>query len=683
MKKSIFIIVIALVSLLSITSCTTDLKKLNLVQFNNLTLDVQDGTGPHSYDGGKLPINTDGTLKKYIFSFTFQKNETISSDKTFLVMGPSTFPFKLFFNGEQIFTYGEEGTLEFSRRYQPTLLYIPASLVKKENTIEVIAQVRNERISLMEIAVTDQKAGSSYVFWRDLLMQKLQAGGLTIGFILLIYFFFMFILSGGKNLRFIWFSLFCGCFSLACVNVVFNHLAISDTFLTKIGRSGFVFCSPLLTLLIMETTGIFNNKKWIKYGEILLLAAGLIWINIQKDFMATNAAFNLIIQCIITPNLLFCLFLLIIAVIKKGFKEYAIMCVGIIGILITSVIDMRSEQAFYTPYAWSLVFGYTWFVICIFMELALKQERIAKKAVMQADQLERKNSILKSVFTHIQAGSNTLTASTEELAVSTREISATGKQQAVAVKEIVSTMEDADTLLKNISSKSSLVHQDSLATAIKADEGAVDVKNSLQMLETAIHRSAESITSITDFNNHLGSITEVVKLIESIAVKIRIIAFNASLEAVAAGEAGKNFTIVADEVKYLSDSTMASAKNIKERVSALLAMSNEVVKTSQEGYKELEQSMRIAAETGNSFSDIQNAAESSSVATANIDSSIKEETQAFAQIVLTLKEISAGVNNFVSAAQHTSETTDTLNGIAENLHEIINQYSSEFTDEVY
>lgn len=681
MKKNILLVFFVIISVLSFTACKTNLKELNEVTITGLTLDTKNGTGPQMYDGKMLPLNPDGKLKTYTFAFNFNYDSLSFNGNPCLVIGPSTFPYKLRLNGNLLYTYGSEGSLEITRAYPSVALQLPSNMLLEVNVIEVDAEISVERVALMDMAVVNIKAGAAYVFWRNFFMFQLQAGGLSIGILLFLYFMFVFVLGRGKNLRFLWFALFCGCFSLACVNVVFNHQAISDTLITKIGRSGFIFCSVFLSLYVIETTGVLLKRKWLKYVEFILLSLGVVWVCIQSDFIKTNDAFDLALQLVITPNLLLCVALIIIASIKQGFRNYAILSVGFVGIIITSLYDMITEGMYFTPYAWALVYGYAWFVICVFLELAVKQERISRTALKQSEDLGRKNAILQSVFTELQKGSNTLTASTEELAVSTREISATGKQQAVAVKEIVSTMEDAGSLLKNISTKSSMVNQESKATAEKADAGALDVKNALAKLEAVINRSAESISLITDFNEHLGSITEVIKLIESIAVKIRIIAFNASLEAVAAGEAGKNFCIVADEVKYLSDSTMASAKNIKEKVTKLIAMSNNVVQVSQQGYKELEQSWDIAAGMGTSFSGIQEASEASALATADIDTSIKEETQAFEQILQTLKEISGGVNNFVDSATHTSETTNTLNGIAENLHKIIKQYSGEFDEE--
>jgi methyl-accepting chemotaxis protein len=126
---------------------------------------------------------------------------------------------------------------------------------------------------------------------------------------------------------------------------------------------------------------------------------------------------------------------------------------------------------------------------------------------------------------------------------------------------------------------------------------------------------------------------------------------------------------------------MASVKSIREKVNSLIASSGNVVRVARDGYVSLEQSWDLASGVGGSFSGIAGAAESSAKATAEIDAAINEENGGFAQIVQTLKEISAGVNSFVDSATYTSDTTRKINEIADQLHQLIVQYSGEFEEE--
>jgi len=413
---------------------------------------------------------------------------------------------------------------------------------------------------------------------------------------------------------------------------------------------------------------------------LILVAIASLFIWIQPNFNSTNRMFHITMQFIITPNLLFCIGLIVVGIKKHGFRNNAMLSIGFLGVIITSLFDMSYETGHLFPYAWTLVYGYLWLVICIFFELAFRQELLFRTSSRQAEELNRQNVILQNVFSLLDKESDTLACSAEEIAVSTRQVSITGNEQAAAVRQMVSTMEDASVLLNEISLESLNVTDATTATLNRANAGAEDVRITLKKLEAVTNRIAESISLINEFNEQLSTITDIVRLIEGIATQIRIIAFNASLEAVAAGDAGRNFRIVADEVKRLADSTMASVKNIRGKVNHLVASSEKVVTVARDGYTSLEQSWDIAAHMGESFSGIVESAGLSARATEKINVSISEENLAFKQIVQALKEISSGVNSFVESANYTSETTKKLHDVAGQLHSMITKYSHEVAE---
>lgn len=659
-----------------LTACTNDSASIELTGMTkkNASITVDSGSGSQDWDGKPLPAAPVGTVVLYKVRISFSSEKAYPSGGS-LIIGPTAFPYSISLNGYLLSAYGEAEDVQRVRKFNSEAVTIDPALLSKANVLEMKMHVGSEPAPVPLLMLTDTRSAASYVFWRNFFMTQLVSGGFAVGILLFVYFSAMSIIGRAKDKRFLWFAGLCGFFALAYVNMVFNHEALSDTFLTKISRVGFFLCAPMLTFYVMETTQILHRKNWIKWLELLSFILCSAWVLIQKDFVSTNAAFHLSIQIIITPNLVLSLVLLVFGILRHGLKRYAILLTGMAGVLSASFYDMFYESSSLIPYAWLLSYGYLWLVICVFLELALNQEKLSVQAIQQAKDLGYKNEVLEQVFEKLRSGSDVLTSSTEDLAVSTREASVSGNQQAAAVREIVSTMEDAEELLNRISQKSSVVRKESTATAQKAEDGVSHVREALKRLEAVIGRINESIELMTSLGDQMGSITEIVKLIESIATQIRIIAFNASLEAVAAGDAGRNFMIVADEVKRLSDSTMASVKNIRSKVSGIINTADSMVQVARQDYMALEQSWDLASGIGETLSGITQEANSSAMATADIDTSLAEESSAFRQIVQTLKEISSGVNNFVDAAVHTSVTTARINDIAEELSDLIKRYS--------
>lgn len=673
LKNKSIPIAICLLLVLSASACSNSLKRLDTSR--QISLELDTGEGYKAYDFELLPQSAASITKEYSFRYVFGLQDAGKLEAPALVIGPTAYPYELHLNGRLLHSYGFKDDPDRTRMFSSTLVRIDPKFLQETNTIIVRAWVSVERNPLMEIAITDNRDASRYVYWRNFFMTQLVTGGFTIGALLFIYFMFMYVAGKGRNRQFLWFALFCGTFSLAYINITFNHLAASDTLLTKLSRTGFFLSVSFFSFYVMETTRLLHKFKRAKQIWLLLVAvaSGAIWS--RSGFNATNAMFHVTMQFIITPNLLFCIVLIAVSIIKNGLRNSAILMIGFLGVIVTSLFDMRYETGHLFPYAWTLVYGYLWLVICIFFELALRQEILFRTSSQQATELNKQNSILQNVFQMLEQESDTLASSAEDIAVATRQVSITGNEQAAAVRQMVSTMEDAAVLLNEISLGSKNVTEATTATLDKANSGAEDVRLALKKLEAVTARIAESINLINEFNDQLSTITDIVKFIEGIATQIRIIAFNASLEAVAAGDAGRNFRIVADEVKRLADSTMSSVKNIRTKVGDLISSSEKVVSVSRDGYTSLEQSWDIAAHMGESFSGIVEAASLSAQATEKINQSISEENQAFKQIVQALKEISSGVNSFVESANYTSETTKKLHDIAGQLHNLIARYS--------
>ncbi|MCB1144087.1 MAG: methyl-accepting chemotaxis protein [Leptospiraceae bacterium] len=268
----------------------------------------------------------------------------------------------------------------------------------------------------------------------------------------------------------------------------------------------------------------------------------------------------------------------------------------------------------------------------------------------------------------------TLLESTQNLSVTSKEISATSNTQAAAVREIVSTMEDSNILAKQISVSIGEVNRISNQTKESVETGVSFIHSSIDKMNEIKSKNKETISGIKALGEKIDSIWEIVNIINGIVDQTKIIAFNAALEASSAGEAGKNFQIVASEIKRLADNTMISTKEIKGRINEIQSSSNSLIIISEEGSERVKEGWEIANRLEEVFQEIQNSAEISAKSAGQIDMSIKQQVSSFEQILLTLKEISGGIENFVISTKNTSQASESLNRIAVDLRKIVDKY---------
>ncbi|MCL2229522.1 MAG: methyl-accepting chemotaxis protein [Treponema sp.] len=281
---------------------------------------------------------------------------------------------------------------------------------------------------------------------------------------------------------------------------------------------------------------------------------------------------------------------------------------------------------------------------------------------------------LNSTFSSFNESANMVTTAITEITSNTLEITATANEQSASVSEIVSTMENNKTLSSQASEKTTEVAELAAQTMELSKRGA-DLRdyNEGMMLDIR-NQNAKTIEIIKNLAEMLSRIDESIALIDTIADHTKLIAFNAALEASSSGEAGARFSVVAGEIRRFADNVVESASEIKERIQevneaaqTLLTEANSGTHTIDSGYNKMVEQKKV-------FEHIVEASENVAIRSAQISNLSKQQEYASAQVFSALKEISTGVNQFVSATALTSKTTEKLKKMAEEFNDTLGQY---------
>ena len=255
----------------------------------------------------------------------------------------------------------------------------------------------------------------------------------------------------------------------------------------------------------------------------------------------------------------------------------------------------------------------------------------------------------------------------QNLVVSAKENAATSQDQSAAVKEIVATMEDNTALSEDVSQKVKDVSGVALKTNNIVAEGVSFIASNMQQLKEIEETNLKTISGIKSLGDKIESIWEIVSLINSVADQAKIIAFNAELEASSAGEAGKNFHIVATEIRRLADGIIDSTKEIKGRITEIQESSDDLILSSENGTEKILAGVENAKNLEERFDSIKNASEITAESAEKITSIIQQQAMASEQILITLKQISSGIENFTMATDSISSASEKLKNIATEL----------------
>ena len=255
----------------------------------------------------------------------------------------------------------------------------------------------------------------------------------------------------------------------------------------------------------------------------------------------------------------------------------------------------------------------------------------------------------------------------QSLVVSSKENAATAQDQSAAVKEIVATMEDNTALSEDISQRIKDVSGVAVKTNTIVAEGVSFIEANMKQLQEIASTNMNTIEGIKALGEKIENIWSIVSLINSVADQAKIIAFNAELEANNTNSSGKNFHIVANEIRRLADGIIESTKEIKTRITEIQESSDDLILTSENGTEKIQSGVENAKNLETRFESIKNASEITAESAEKITTIIQQQTMASEQILITLKQISAGVSNFSMATEYISNASENLKLVATEL----------------
>ena len=275
--------------------------------------------------------------------------------------------------------------------------------------------------------------------------------------------------------------------------------------------------------------------------------------------------------------------------------------------------------------------------------------------------------ILQKILKESQRISMTVVESSNELSVISRETAVTSLEQNSGVKELLSAMEESDALSKTIAEKISEVSLVANRTTENISEGFDILKQNMQKLDEIKRANDVTVYGIRELTEKVSGISDIARIINGIADQTNIIAFNAELEASSAGDVGENFSLVANEIRRLTNNTIQSTEEIRKRIIEIQHSSDELLLASQNGSEKILDGNQIINDLNTRFEELKASSESMNYASEDIKKIIDQQTASFAQIVITLRQISEAAETFSSSTQKISDSAQNLCTISTNL----------------
>lgn len=280
---------------------------------------------------------------------------------------------------------------------------------------------------------------------------------------------------------------------------------------------------------------------------------------------------------------------------------------------------------------------------------------------------------LSNTEKNLNETSNLLTSNNDNLIVRTNEVveliegvTKGSNAQSQSAEETSSAMQNVTDEIQTIAQTTNVVAQKSNEVNTDATNGNKTIKKTIEQMNT-ISKSFNNTSEVIDaLGVRSNQISQIVEAINNIADQTNLLALNAAIEAARAGEHGKGFAVVADEVRKLAEQSKNSSEEIAGLISQIQEDTGLAIKTNEKSKADVETGLEIVNEAGEAFERI-------SEAIRTISSQIQEVSASSEEISASSEEVSASIVELSRIAKENAESCESTTKSSEKQLESIEQ----------
>ncbi len=280
--------------------------------------------------------------------------------------------------------------------------------------------------------------------------------------------------------------------------------------------------------------------------------------------------------------------------------------------------------------------------------------------------------IIDSVIQTVEAtasASAQISSSAEQMAAGAHEQSSQAAEVTAAVEEMSKTIMDT--------SKNSSIAADAAKHAGEvAKEGDNAVNQTIEgmnRIALVVKKSADTVQALGTNSSQIG---EIIQVIDDIADQTNLLALNAAIEAARAGEQGRGFAVVADEVRKLAERTTKATKEIAGMITQIQRDTEGAVSSMEEGTQEVEKGKLLADKSGESLKEIIKGTEKVADVITQVAAASEEQSAMSEEITKNIEGINSVTHESAAGVQQIAKASEDLNRLTINLQQLISKFKT-------
>lgn len=284
-------------------------------------------------------------------------------------------------------------------------------------------------------------------------------------------------------------------------------------------------------------------------------------------------------------------------------------------------------------------------------------------------------SQLHNMFKQVSVASDNVKSVSEHVAHNTEHSHQLTVKQFTSTETVAAAVNELDASTVEISNNANLASESATQIGQSSLQGTDFVKETLAEMNKLMTNISSSVTSVNELSEEIQSITSVLEVIRGISEQTNLLALNAAIEAARAGEQGRGFAVVADEVRTLAQRTAESTEEINDMISSLKAKASSAVTTIESGNKSTEQTSNKLVEAADIFNKIGSDIQTLTEMNQQVASATQEQSLATSEISQNIIIISDTSSETKGEMEQTSELCRELDNQSKALTALISKFT--------
>ena len=281
---------------------------------------------------------------------------------------------------------------------------------------------------------------------------------------------------------------------------------------------------------------------------------------------------------------------------------------------------------------------------------------------------------LRKMINVLTENSHKLVSAATEIASSAEQMSAGADNQANQIAGISTAVEEMSATIIESSSNANEASATSSSASQNATKGGEIVANTIAGMQEIANVVKESSSSIGELAKSAEQIGEIISVIDDIADQTNLLALNAAIEAARAGEQGRGFAVVADEVRKLAERTGKATGEITDMIKGIQSQTKDAVASMDIGITKVDEGRNYADQAGNSLQEIVNMSQQVMDMIQQIAQASTEQSSAADEISKNIDHIATVTKETALGARQSAKAAEDLNQQAEEINKIVKAF---------